>query len=141
MRFRFGRWVTQHVMAGPMDELNPLLDDDRSQYPYDTTSGFWAYGASQARTSMILGVSSRWFKPETLNINNDNATPNKFVMYDGNLSRTAFHITVKGSDTEFIGKDFLRGIFFVSGVFISNLDSNLQVRIGGKLIASIQANV
>ena len=141
MRFNLGRWISKQVLQGPTGEFDAELDDERSQYPYDLNSGWWNYGASATNTSILLGVSSKWFKPETLIVNNENGIANFLVVYDGNQSRTAFHITVKASDTVVLGKEQLRGMFFQSGVFVSNLDSQLQVRIGGKLIASIQANV
>ncbi len=153
-RFRIGRWITVYAGLGPTGGFSdqPVMDEDRSQFPYDLASGYWAFPGSTAFTSMLAAnftsgasVINYWFKPETLIINNDAGTTNKIVLYDGQSAsagvRSVMGIIVKASDTLFIGRDFLRGQFYVSGVFVSNLAASITVRIGGKLMQSIAAQL
>ncbi len=130
----------------------PLMDDDRSQYPYDLASGYGVLSATTLFTSILLpafasgtSVVNYWFKPETLIITNNNGAANRLIIYDGQSAsagvRQALDITIKASDTIFIGKDYLRGMFFVSGVYVSNLLSGITIRIGGKLMESIAAQL
>lgn len=149
-RFRMGRWVLSFGGVGPTGALadQPLMDDDRSQFPYDLASGYWAFPGSTAFTSMLgpnfvsgTSVINFWFKPETVIITNDAGTTNKVLFYDGQSAsagvRSAFGVILKASDTLFVGKEYLRGMYFVSGVFVSNLAASITVRIGGKLMKSI----
>lgn len=133
---RVGRFILNFKVAGPSGELNPELDEDRSNFPQDMTSG--VANMSTASVYQVLSAfSSYWFKLETVIIDNQIGVNNKVVFYNGpSASATAFAIQIKPSDTVILGKDQLRGLWFTSGVFVSNLQSG-TVRVGGKLIASI----
>ena len=154
-RKKLGRWVTQYGGIGPqgagISEF-PIMDDDRSQFPYDLASGYGAFPQTTLFTS-ILGanyvsgpsVINYWFKVETLIITNKAGATNEVVLYDGQSAsagvRTIMDVYLKASDTLFVPKDMLRGIYVISGLYISNLVSGLTIRAGGKLMQSIPAQL
>ena len=157
-RAKLGRFLLGYGGIGPVGgkiSEYPLMDDDRSQYPYDLNSGYGAFSATTLFTSILAPVFvsaqpqgtviNYWFKPETLIITNKAGTTNEVILYDGQSAsaglRTMMDVILKASDTLFVGKDYLRGMYVVSGVFMSNLVSGLTVRVGGKLMQSIPAQL
>lgn len=138
IRPRLSHFIQKWVVTGPTKEVSEELDDVRSQWPWDANSGWSASVNLNAVTSLVAGVSSWWFKPETVIIAAAGgvaaSTPIRF--YDGNASRPLFDVITVGTGNVFLDRYKLRGIFCVSGLFAS-MQSGLTVRVGGLLIASI----
>ena len=127
--------VMRWLRSGRTDRVAPELDPIRSQYPDNIASGYWKYGASTDKTSVLLVPSSYRFNMQQVWLDTSEGEKNKVVFYDGpGVSVTVGPIQVNGSNTAFV--DNLKGLFFASAVHTSVLSSGITIRVAGLLLRS-----
>ena len=118
------------------DQFNPEIDEVRSEYPTNLTSGIYNFTAEQTRTSLLAAVSSKVFKLREVWLFNSLGTPNLVRLYDGTACATFMPLMVAASYTA--RYDNIRGANFQTVPIASNLDSGLTIRILGILVESGQ---
>jgi len=133
-------------MAGPFIQkwvFNPRtgqndleIDEIRVQYPpvIGSASGYIAFSTTEKTSVLVVPSSYRFILKFMWAFNNTGAV-NILGVYDGpGVSMSAGALHVGASTTEFI--NFGEGVIFQSAVHLSNLVTNITVRIGGLLIKS-----
>lgn len=113
----------------------------QSEYPAHSgsavASGFLA--PTSASASILLSIpSSRWFKPRTLIINNNNTAQNQVYLYGGgsaaSCSATICGIWISPRATDFVALDGIT----VGGcdLYASALLGSIELRVAGVLLKS-----
>lgn len=107
--------------------------------PSHLTSGFLWFGDAVSGSCLLSVPSSRWFKPRHLWVWNDTTVMNAFVIYCGSGTFTAASFATMGKiymqprSTEFIAWDCET---WSKDIWVSNLASNLGMRVGGIMLNS-----
>ena len=120
------------------DSLNLEVDEIRAIYPDAPLSiaGWYNYDTSQVYTALISAVpSTKLFRLRQIIIDNEQV-PNHLFFYDAsgtNVSATMFGVHVAASQTHFID---VKDLPFLHGVYVSNLDSQISIRVTGILVTS-----
>lgn len=129
------QFVSKWVLNSRTGQLEQEIDEIRSAHPYTLASGYYGWADSQVLTQLLSVPSACRFHMKWLWINNDDDANNVIRFYDdASASISAGTVIVAGSTTEFI--DIGPGMVFHDLVYASNLTSNIQVRVGGYLVAS-----
>ena len=130
------RRLVKYLRDTAKDQFNAEIDEVRSEYPTNLTSGIYTFSAEQTRTSLLAAVSSKVFKLREVWLFNSLGTPNLVRLYDGTACATFGAFMVAASDVARYAD--IRGANFQTTPIASNLDSGLQVRILGILVESGQ---
>lgn len=129
-----GQLVGELVHDDHTGHVDWKVDTVRGQYPKNPASGWKNFTTNGQKDSLLLGLSAHWFKWDYLWINNDLGIKNAVVFYDGpGVTVTIGKITVDPSNTAIVD---IKGLYVQSGLHASNVDSGLQLRVGGYLVKS-----
>lgn len=137
------QFIEKWVLNERTGSVNREVDEIRSGYPALPASGYYHWGASQVYTCLLSVPSGMIFRWQKMIAYNKNPGPNLVHFYDGpsaSIAATLFPFVMAGSQNEFVNlMDVpVQGGSAASagGLYGSNLDSNLFVRVQGILIAS-----
>lgn len=130
-------WVTDSARDRVVREESQIQSEWPAHSGSAVASGFRAPTVGSA--SILLAIpSSRWFKPRTLWLNNNNNQANLVNLYvggsAGDASATIGGIHINGIETQFVALD----CFTVGGadIYCSALLGSIEMRIGGLLFES-----
>lgn len=131
-----GPFIQKWVFNPRTGQTDLEIDEIRAQFPavIGSASGYIAFSNTE-KTSVLIVPSAHRFLLRFMWAFNDTGAVNILGIYDGpGVSMSAGAIHIGASNTEFI--NFGDGVIFKSAVHMSNLVSNITVRIGGLLIKS-----
>lgn len=134
-------FVSKWVLDGRTGRKDIELDEIRSEYPVNPASGWKNFSDQAGSGVLLLSVPSQtWFKPRTIIINNETGLTNLVRFYTvgsaGDASASMLCVQVNGSTTNFLGANELKGLIADKDIYVSNLASNVQIRVAGILIQS-----
>ena len=145
------QFVEKWVLNTRDGSVNREIDEVRSGYPPLPISGYYHWGASQVYTCLLSVPSGMIFRWRGMVAYNKNDAPNIAHFYNGpsaSVAATLFPFVMAGSGNVFVDNMDVPVPAYVDsaaanltatltgGLYGSNLDSNLFVRVQGILIAS-----
>lgn len=129
-----GPFIQKWVFNPRTGEVDLEIDEVRAQYPMNPSLGY-AYLSTTEYQSILAVPSAHRFLMRQMWVFNNTGLVNILQFYDGSgVSVTMGGIPVAASDAQFI--DLGNGFPFRSNVCVSNLASNVQLRVGGILLKS-----
>lgn len=132
-------FIEKWVLNDRTGSVNREIDEIRSIYPATPASGSYYWGASQVFTCLLSVPSGKTFILRQLYVYSK-TDPNEVVFYNGpSVIATVLPLAVAQSQGNFINGlnlPFVGSAGVSGGVYASNLDSNLFIRVQGILITS-----